>query len=199
MKALIRPAVVLLALLTLLTGVIYPLTVTALAQVLFPAQANGSLIWKDGQIIGSTLIGQPFAAPEYFWGRPSATPSFPYNAAASSGTNLGPDNPALAAAVRTRITALRAADPANADPVSVDLVTASASGLDPHISVAAALYQAPRVARARAMDLAAVRQLVAEYTEGRQLGVLGEPRVNVLKLNLALTAPGTTALPNINP
>lgn len=185
-KTYIRPAVVLLALFTLLTGLVYPLVVTGLAQAVFPVQANGSLLAHNDQIVGSALIGQPFDDPRYFWGRPSATAPFPYNAAASSGSNFGPSNPALIAAVQARITALRAADPGNTQAVPGDLVTASASGLDPHISVAAALYQAPRVARARGLDAAVVRQLVAQHTEGRHLGFLGEPRVNVLKLNLAL-------------
>jgi potassium-transporting ATPase KdpC subunit len=190
MKALLRTAAVLLALLTLLTGLLYPLAVTGLAQVIFPVQANGSLIRgeADGQLLGSARIGQPFADPRYFWGRPSATTPFPYNAAASAGSNLGPSNAALVDAVQARVTALRAADPGNSLPVPVDLVTASGSGLDPDISVAAALYQAPRVARVRGHDVEVIRQLVAEHTEGRQLGPLraGEPRVNVLKLNLAL-------------
>jgi potassium-transporting ATPase KdpC subunit len=185
-KTLIRPAVVLLALFTLVTGLFYPLAVTGLAQAIFPAQANGSLIEQNGRIVGSALIGQPFDAPEYFWGRPSATAPFPYNAAASSGSNLGPSNPALIDAVRARVAALRAADPGNAEPAPVDLVTASGSGLDPHISVAAALYQASRVARSRGLDTAVVGQLIERYTEGPQLGLLGGPRVNVLKLNLAL-------------
>ena len=185
-KTLIRPAVVLLALFTLVTGLFYPLAVTGLAQVVFPAQANGSLIEQNGRVVGSALIGQPFDAPKYFWGRPSATSPFPYNAAASSGSNLGPSNPALIDAVQARVAALRAADPGNTEPVPADLVTASGSGLDPHIGVAAALYQAPRVARARGLDAAVVGQLVERYTEGPQLGLLGEPRVNVLKLNLAL-------------
>ena len=185
-KTYIRPAVVLLALFTLLTGLVYPLVVTGLAQAVFPVQANGSLLAHNDQIVGSALIGQPFDDPRYFWGRPSAKAPFPYNAAASSGSNFGPSNPALIAAVQARITALRAADPGNTQAVPGDLVTASASGLDPHISVAAALYQAPRVARARGLDAAVVRQLVAQHTEGRHLGFLGEPRVNVLKLNLAL-------------
>jgi potassium-transporting ATPase KdpC subunit len=190
MKALLRPAVVLLALFTLLTGLLYPLAVTGLAQVVFPFQANGSLIRSgaDGRVLGSALIGQPFDDPAYFWGRPSTTMPFPYNAAASAGSNLGPSNPALVEAVRARVAALRAADPGNSLPVPVDLVTASGSGLDPDISVAAALYQAPRVARARGFDVDAVRQLVARYIEGGQLGPLrlDEPRINVLKLNLAL-------------
>jgi K+-transporting ATPase ATPase C chain len=185
-KTLIRPAAVLLALFTLVTGLLYPLAVTGLAQVVFPAQANGSLIERNGRVVGSALIGQSFDDPSYFWGRPSATSPFPYNAAASSGSNLGPSNPALTAAVQTRIAALRAADPSNTAPVPADLVTASGSGLDPHISVAAALYQAPRVAHARGLDVAVVGQLVDRYTEGPQLGLLGAPRVNVLKLNLAL-------------
>ena len=186
MRSLLRPAVVLLALLTLLTGLLYPLAVTGLAQVVFPAQANGSLIERNGRVVGSALIGQSFDDPRYFWGRPSATSPLPYNAAASSGSNLGPSNPVLTDAVRARIAALRAADPGNTAPAPVDLVTASGSGLDPHISVAAAVYQAPRVARARGLDAAVVAQLVERYTEGPQLGLLGEPRVNVLKLNLAL-------------
>ncbi len=188
MKALLRPAVVLLALLTLLTGLLYPLAVTGLAQVIFPAQANGSLIRRaeDGQVVGSALIGQPFSDPRYFWGRPSATSPFPYNAAASSGSNLGPSNPALIDAVQARVAALRAADPGNTEPVPVDLVTASGSGLDPNISVAAALYQASRVAHVRGLDAAVVGQFIDRYTEGPQFGLLGEPRVNVLKLNLAL-------------
>jgi potassium-transporting ATPase KdpC subunit len=185
-KTLVRPAVVLLALFTLLTGLFYPLAVTGLAQVVFPAQANGSLIEQNGRIVGSALIGQPFDDSKYFWGRPSATAPFPYNAAASSGSNLGPSNPALIDAVQARVAALRSADPSNTEPVPADLVTASGSGLDPHISVAAALYQAPRVARARGLDTAVVGQLVERYTESPQLGLLGEPRVNVLKLNLAL-------------
>jgi len=188
MKALLRPAAVLLALLTLLTGLLYPLAVTGLAQVIFPVQANGSLIRRgeDGRVLGSALIGQPFADPRYVWGRPSATTPFPYNAAASTGSNLGPSNPALVEAVQARVAALRTVDPGNSMPVPVDVVTASGSGLDPDISVAAALYQAPRVARVRGLDIEVVRQLVAKHTEGRHLGVLGEPRVNVLKLNLAL-------------
>ena len=186
MKALIRPALMTLLIFTLITGVIYPLVVTGVAQLVFPRQANGSLIVRNGQAVGSELIGQSFDDPKYFWGRPSATSPFPYNAAASSGSNLGPSNPTLMEAVQARIAALKAADPTNTQPIPVDLVTASASGLDPDISVAAALYQVQRVARKRGMSEMAVRALVDQYTEGRQFGFLGEPRVNVLKLNLAL-------------
>lgn len=178
-----KPAVILLALLTLLTGVIYPLAVTGVAQGLFPRQANGSLIEKDGQVVGSELIGQSFDDPKYFWGRPSATS---YNPLPSSGSNLGPTNPTLTDAVQVRIAALRTADPDNTLPIPVDLVTASASGLDPHISVAAALYQVARVAQARGLPEDQVRHLVDQFTEGRTFGFLGEPRVNVLELNLAL-------------
>jgi potassium-transporting ATPase KdpC subunit len=182
----LRPALVSLAALTLITGLLYPLVVTGVAQVLFPRQANGSLILIDGKPVGSSLIGQPFDAPKYFWGRPSATSPFPYNAAASSGSNLGPTNDALIKAVQARIDALKAADPDNPLPLPVDLVTASASGLDPHISPAAAEYQIRRIARVRGLDETVVRRLVVQHSEGRQLGVLGEPRVNVLTLNLAL-------------
>jgi potassium-transporting ATPase KdpC subunit len=188
MSAQIRPAIVSLVVLSVVTGLAYPALVTAVAQVVFPRPANGSLIVKDGKTVGSTLIGQPFDDPKYFWGRPSATSPFPYNAAASSGSNQGPTNPGLLDAVKGRVDALRAADPGNTAPVPVDLVTASGSGLDPHISPAAALYQVGRVAKARKLEESAVRQLVEQHTEGRQLGFLGEPRVNVLTLNLALDA-----------
>lgn len=186
MKKLIRQCVVLFVAMTVLTGVLYPLAATGLAQVMFPGKANGSLIEKDGKTVGSTLIGQAFSEPKYFWGRPSATAPNPNNGAASSGSNLGPTNPALTDAVKQRIDALRQADPQNIDPVPVDLVTASASGLDPEISPAAAEYQVGRIARTRNMNPAKVRELVAAHTDGRQLGLLGEPRVNVLTLNLAL-------------
>lgn len=186
MAAHLRPALTSLLLLTLITGVAYPLLVTGIAQLVFPFQANGSLIVRDGTVVGSALIGQPFDDPGYFWGRPSATSPFAYNAGASSGSNLSPTNPALISAVQERVAGLRAADPGNAAPVPVDLVTASGSGLDPHISPAAALYQVSRVARERKLAPDAVRALVDRHTEGRLLGLLGEPRVNVLALNLAL-------------
>jgi K+-transporting ATPase ATPase C chain len=198
MKTLIsqlRPALVALAILTIITGVIYPLVVTGIAQVIFPYQANGSImLGKDGKPLGSELIGQQFDAPKYFWGRLSATGPVPYTAfnadklTGSSGSNYGPLNPALKDAVQARIDALKAADPGNTTAIPVDLVTASGSGLDPHISPAAADYQVSRVAQARGLDQARVRELVAQHTEGRQLGFLGEPRVNVLELNLALDA-----------
>ncbi len=181
-----RAAIVLLALLSVVTGVAYPAIVTAIAQIAFPRQANGSLIVKDGKVVGSELIGQPFDDPKYFWGRPSATTPFGYNAGSSSGSNQSPTNPELIKAVQARVDALRAADPGNTAPVPVDLVTASGSGLDPHITPAGALYQAPRVAKARKMDVVAVRQLVEQHTQGRLFGVFGESRVNVLELNLAL-------------
>ena len=188
MKEQLRPALTMLVILTLLTGLLYPLVVTGIAQLLFPHQANGSLIVRDGKVVGSELIGQYFDQPKYFWSRPSATSPFPYNAAASSGSNVGPTNPALIEAVKGRVAALRAADPDSDNPVPVDLVTASGSGLDPHISPAAALYQAHRVARVRELRESQVKELVALHTEARQFGLLGEPRVNVLKLNLALDA-----------
>jgi potassium-transporting ATPase KdpC subunit len=182
----IRPAIVSLLALSIITGVAYPAVVTGIAQIFFRHQANGSLIVRDGKIVGSSLIGQPFDDPKYFWGRPSATSPFPYNAASSSGSNLGPTNPDLVKAVQARVDALRAADPGNTAPVPVDLVTASGSGLDPDISPAAAFYQVRRVARARGLDRGAVWSLVEQHIQGRQLGFLGEPRVNVLALNLAL-------------
>ncbi|MDR3445042.1 MULTISPECIES: potassium-transporting ATPase subunit KdpC [Dyella] len=186
MGKLIRSAIVMLLLMTVITGVAYPLVVTGLAQVLFPSQANGSLIVKDGKPVGSTLIGQSFDDPKYFWGRPSATAPQPNNGASSTGSNQGPTNPALADAVKQRIDALRVADPGNTKPVPVDLVTASGSGLDPEISPAAADYQVARVAKVRGMSPSQVQAMVAMATTGRQFGMLGEPRVNVLKLNLAL-------------
>lgn len=183
----LKPALILFFALTVLTGVIYPLVVTGLAQILFPKQAEGSLLTNGkGKIIGSELIGQQFTQPNYFWGRPSATSPNAYNAAASSGSNLGVNNPALVEAVKTRIEALKAVDPENKTPVPVDLITASGSGLDPHISIAAANYQLNRVAKARHVSPEKIRALIEENTEPRQLGFLGEPRVNVLKLNLAL-------------
>jgi potassium-transporting ATPase KdpC subunit len=188
MKEHLRPSLVLLVMFTLATGLAYPALVTSIAQLLMPAQANGSLVMRDGKAAGSKLIGQSFADPKHFWSRPSATSPYPYNAASSSGSNQGPTNPALLEAVAGRIKALQDADPGNKRPVPVDLVTASASGLDPHISPAAAEYQVERVARARNLPAAKVRDLVAKHTENRQLGFLGEPRVNVLELNLDLDA-----------
>jgi K+-transporting ATPase ATPase C chain len=182
-----RSAVIFLAIFTIVTGVIYPLIVTGIAQMAFHHQSNGSLIKSnDGKYVGSELIGQPFDDPGYFWGRPSATTPFPYNAASSSGSNYGSLNPALLDGIQKRIKALKAADPDNTLPIPVDLVTYSASGLDPHISIAAALYQVPRVARQRGLSETQVRALVNRFTQGRQLGILGEPRVNVLLLNQAL-------------
>ncbi len=186
MFAQLRPAIIVFVLLAVITGLIYPFAITGIAQAVFPSQANGSLIYQNGKPIGSALIGQPFDDPKYFWGRLSATSPFPYNAAASSGSNYGPLSSALTDAAQARIAALKAADPTNTAPIPVDLVTASGSGLDPNISVAAALYQVPRVARARGLSESQVRTLVAQFTEGRQFGILGEPRVNVLELNLAL-------------
>ncbi|RZU02605.1 potassium-transporting ATPase subunit KdpC [Rivibacter subsaxonicus] len=187
MKTLIRPALVLFATLTVVTGVLYPLAVTGLAQLAFPSQANGSLIERDGKLVGSTLIGQSFSDPKHFWSRPSATGPMANNAGASSGSNKGPLNPALVDDVKARIEALRAADPDNSAAVPIDLVTASASGLDPHISRAAADWQAPRVARMRKLPLSQVQALVEQHTERPWL-FLGEPIVNVLQLNLALDA-----------
>ncbi|PPD46778.1 MAG: potassium-transporting ATPase subunit C [Methylotenera sp.] len=186
LKQSIRPAVVLFILLSIITGVAYPLATTALGKWLLPNQANGSLFENEGKLIGSSLIGQNFTEPKYFWGRPSATGPYPNNAAASSGSNQGPLNPALAEAVKSRISALKAVDPDNTLPIPVDLVTASASGLDPHISPAAAAYQASRVAKVRGVNATSVQALINDNTEGRQWGIFGEPRVNVLKLNIAL-------------
>jgi len=186
MKTLLRPALSLFVLLTVITGIAYPLVVTGIAKVVFPEAANGSLIIKNGKPVGSRLIGQNFTDPKYFWGRPSATGPMPYNASASSGSNQGPLNPALAEAVKGRIDALKAADPENARPIPADLVNASASGLDPHISPAAADYQVERVAKARQLDAAVVKTMLAHYTEDRQWSIFGEARVNVLALNLAL-------------
>jgi K+-transporting ATPase ATPase C chain len=182
------PGLRMLAALTVLTGIIYPLVVTGISRVAFPAAANGSLIVANGRVVGSTLIGQPFDDPKYFWSRPSATSPQPYNAGASSGSNLGPTNPALVDAITARVKALRDADPGNVAPVPIDLVTTSGSGLDPHISIAAAEFQLARVAKVRGLSEQKLRELIRRNTEGRTLGVLGEPRVNVLKLNLALDA-----------
>ena len=188
MKNILRPALVLFAALTVVTGVVYPLVTTGLAQALFPSQAGGSLILRDGKPVGSALIGQNFSEPQHFWGRPSTTSPMPYNAAASGGSNQGPLNPALTEAVKGRIEALRAADPGNNAPMPVDLVTASASGLDPHISPAAARYQVARVAKARGLPAGQVQKLVDRQTETPLIAFLGEPYVNVLQLNLALEA-----------
>jgi K+-transporting ATPase ATPase C chain len=182
----LRIAVLSTLVLTVITGLIYPFAITGLAQLLFPKQANGSLIYKDGKAVGSSLIGQPFDDPKYFWSRLSATSPVPYNAASSSGSNLGPTNPALLKAVQDRVDALRKADPDNKQPIPVDLATASGSGLDPHISPAAAEYQVGRVAKVRGLPEMAVRGLIQKHTQGRFLGLLGEPGVNVLELNLDL-------------
>jgi K+-transporting ATPase ATPase C chain len=191
MTTYLKPAVILLILFTLLTGVVYPALVTVLAQLVFPEQANGSLLKdKTGQLVGSELIGQTFTDPKYFWSRPSATSPYSYNASASSGSNLGPTNPALTDAIAARIAALQVVDPENKAEIPVDLITASGSGLDPHISLAAAEYQLKRVAKLRNLSEAKVRELLNASTEGRQWAVLGEPRVNVLKLNLALDQAG---------
>ena len=186
MKTMIRNSLMSLLLFTVLTGIVYPLVVTGIAQAVFPRQASGRIIVKDGKPVGSTLFGQQFDDPKYFWGRLSATGPFPYNSAASSGSNLGPSNPNLMTAVEERVKALKKADPGNTRRVPVDLVTASGSGLDPHISPAAAEYQIRRVAKARGLDEAGVRALVVKHTQGRWLGVIGEPVVNVLELNLDL-------------
>lgn len=188
MNAIIRPAVVLFLIMTVLTGLLYPFAVTGLAQLLFRDQAAGSLVMANGHAVGSRIIGQSFSDPKYFWSRPSATAPQPYNGLASGGSNQGPLNPALTDAVKSRIDALKAADPANTQPVPVDLVTASASGLDPDVSIAAARYQVARVARVRGLEPAAVQSLIDAHAHGRLLGFVGEPRVNVLELNLALDA-----------
>lgn len=193
MLAQLRTSVLALLVFTVLTGVIYPLVITGLAQIAFPKQANGSLIERNGKTLGSELIGQPFDDPKYFWSRPSATTPEPYNAASSTGSNLSVGNPAQIEAVKQRVAALRAADPGNKAEIPIDLVTASGSGLDPHISPDAAGYQVPRVARVRGMSEQSVRKLVERFTEGRQLGILGEPAVNVLQLNLALDAAAKSA------
>lgn len=187
-SSIMRPALTIFLILSLVTGLLYPLVVTGLAQILFPHKANGSLIQVHDQVVGSALIGQNFSAAHYFWGRPSATAPMAYNAAASGGSNLGPSNPNLTEVVNARIAALRAADPGNTRLIPVDLVTASASGLDPHISVAAAEFQAGRVARARGLSLTQVQAIVAQHTQNPWSGFLGESRVHVLSLNLALDA-----------
>jgi potassium-transporting ATPase KdpC subunit len=186
MKQLIRPAISLFVLMSVVTGLAYPLLVTGAARIAFPDQAAGSLVEVDGKVIGSSLIGQNFTEPKYLWGRPSATAAMPYNGGASGGSNQGPSNPALTEAVKARVSALKAADPGNTAPVPVDLVTASGSGLDPHVSVAAAGYQAARIARARQLAPEQVRSVIARHTEGRLFGLLGEARVNVLAVNLDL-------------
>ncbi len=188
MTSQLRPAIVAFILLCVITGLLYPVVVTGIAQVVFPSQANGSLIYQNGQVVGSKLIGQSFDDPKYFWGRLSATSPYPYNAAASSGSNLGPTNKALFDEVQARIDALHKSDPGNTAPIPVDLVTSSGSGLDPDISPDAAMYQVHRVATARGLPDAQVQQLVAQYTQPRLFGLLGEERVNVLQLNLALDA-----------
>ena len=190
-EGLVRPALVLFVFLSLITGLLYPALVTGIAHGLFPNAAQGSMLKRNGELVGSELIGQSFSDARHFWSRPSATSPMPYNAASSSGSNLGPSNPALAEAVKSRIAALRAADPGNSKPIPVDLVTASASGLDPHISRAAADYQLARVAKARGLSADAVRSLVDKHTEAAWLGFIGETRVNVLALNLALDAMAT--------
>jgi K+-transporting ATPase ATPase C chain len=182
----LKTTILVFCILTIITGIIYPLAITGIAQLFFKSQANGSIIIRDGKVIGSSLIGQPFDDPGYFWGRPSATSPAAFNAASSSGSNLGPSNQALSDAVKTRVNNLHIADPDKKLPIPVDLVTSSASGLDPHISPAAAFYQIPRIARERKMQEDVVRAIVQENTENRFLGVIGEPVVNVLRLNLAI-------------
>ncbi|HJV75445.1 MAG TPA: potassium-transporting ATPase subunit KdpC [Noviherbaspirillum sp.] len=189
MKSILRPALVLFGLLTVLCGVLYPYAVAGIGTIAFPEQAEGSLVSRDGQVVGSSLIGQAFTSPKYFWGRPSATSPMPNNGASSGGSNLGPTNPALLDAVKGRVEALKAADPGNTAAIPVDLVTASASGLDPELSVAGAYYQVGRVARERNMKPEEVRALVDQLAEPQRFGFLGEPRVNVLALNLALDTP----------
>jgi K+-transporting ATPase ATPase C chain len=186
MKSTLRPALVIFILLSAITGIAYPFLVNGLGKVAFPSQSEGSLVVRDGKVVGSSLIGQPFADPKYFWGRLSATSPMPYNATSSAGSNLAPTNPALLDAVKGRLEALKAADPGNTAPVPVDLVTSSGSGLDPHVSPRAALYQAARVAKSRGVDIARVRALIEANTEGPQWGLFGEARVNVLALNLGL-------------
>ncbi len=186
MKSLIRPAVSLFVVLTVVTGALYPLVVTGIAKAAFPSQAGGSLIVQNGKAVGSSLIGQNFTDPKYFWGRPSATTPMANNGQGSGGSNLGPLNPALTDAIKGRVDALRAADPGNKAAVPVDLVTTSASGLDPEISVAAAQYQAPRIARLRGLSPSTVEDIITKHTQGRLFGLLGEPRVNVLDMNLEL-------------
>jgi K+-transporting ATPase ATPase C chain len=186
MRKAIKQAVLLFVVLSILTGIVYPLAITGIAQTFFPQQAGGSLIYREGKPVASSLIGQPFTDPKYFWSRPSATAPMPYNAGSSSGSNLGPTNPDLMKTVRERIAALKTADPGNESLIPVDLVTSSASGLDPHISPAAAEYQVARVAKIRGLDAEKIRQLVARHTETRTFGLLGEPRVNVVELNLEL-------------
>lgn len=190
MNSLVRPALVLLLLMTVITGVLYPFVVTAIAQAVFPERAAGSLMMRHGKAVGSSLIGQPFSDPKYFWSRPSATTPQPYNGTGSTGSNLGPLNPALIEGIKARIDALHAADPGNKEPIPVDLVTASGSGLDPDISLAAAYYQTPRIARVRGLSIEGVRNLIAAHARGRVFGLFGEPRVNVLELNLALDHDG---------
>jgi K+-transporting ATPase ATPase C chain len=186
MKQIVRPALTLLIFFSTLVGLMYPMLMTGISQVVFPFEANGSIMRINGKVLGSALIGQPFAAASYFWSRPSATTTMPYDASASNGSNLGPSNPALRETVEYRINALKAADPENTAPIPVDLVTSSGSGLDPHLSPAGVLYQVGRIARERHLPEATVRRLVEQCTEERTLGILGEPRVNVLRLNLAL-------------